>query len=438
VSEPVLIGLKILALLVLVLLNGFFVAAELALVRIRDTQLEALVAKGNRRAKMARHIVNHIDAYISATQFGITLASMGLGVAVEPVFRDLLEPVFGLLKITAEDVQRGIAIGIGFFVNCYLLIVVGELVPKAIAIRRTLATSLWVANPLNWFYRISYPFIWLLHHSSQFVFHRLGFSTEGQHSTHSEEELRLVLSSSQRASGGTAVGRNLVLNALDLRQRTVREVMRPRHEITAFDTEATIAECLALAEKARYSRYPVCVGGDLDQTSGVVHIKDLFALRGRARTAADLLPVARKLIYVPETSRLEKLLQLFLDRRLHFAVVVDEYGGTVGIATLEDVLEELVGQIQDEFDSEKSELVQTGENIWEAAGTLPLHDLEKIIGQVQHDEVVATVNGWMTERFGGFPQTGNVLQIGACELRVEEMDGRRVARLKITKNSARE
>jgi len=433
VSDPVLIVLKILALLALVLLNGFFVAAELALVRIRDTQLEALVAKGNRRAKMARHIINHIDAYISTTQFGITLASMGLGVAVEPVFRDLLAPIFELLKITAENVQSGIAIGVGFFVNCYLLIVIGELVPKAIAIRRTLNTALWVASPLNWFYRISYPFIWLLHRSSQFVLRQLGFSTEEFHSVHSEEELRLLLSASQSAAGGTAVGRNIVLNALDLRHRTAREVMRPRHEITAFNTDATIAECLVLAEKTRYSRFPICEGGDLDKTPGVVHIKDLYALRDRAQTAAELLPAARKLIYVPETARLEKMLQLFLERKSHIAVIVDEYGGTTGIVTLENVLEALVGQIQDEFDSEKSELSRVGENVWEAAGTLPLHELEKIIGTVEHDEGIATASGWLTQRLGGFPKTGDTLTVGTCELRVEEMDGRRVARLKLTK-----
>jgi CBS domain containing-hemolysin-like protein len=426
-------GLKLLAVILLVLLNAFFVAAELALVRIRDTQLEALVAKGNRRAQMARHIVTHIDAYISATQFGITLASMGLGVVIEPVFRDLLHPFFVLFKITADGVQGGIAIGVGFFVNCYLLIVVGELVPKAIAIRRTLQTSLWVASPLNWFYRISYPFIWLLHRSSQFVLRRLGFSSEEFHSVHSEEELRLVLSASQRAAGGTAAGRNIILNALDLRHRTAREVMRPRHEITGFSTDATIAECLALAEKTRYSRFPLCEGGDLDKTPGVVHIKDLYALRDKARTAADLLPVARKLIYVPETARLEKMLQLFLERKSHFAVVVDEYGGTTGIVTLENVLEALVGQIQDEFDSEKSELARVSENVWEVAGTLPLHELEKIIGTVEHDEGIATASGWVTQKFGGFPKSGDTLAVGACELRVEEMDGPRVARLKITK-----
>ena len=433
-NDPVLIVLKILALLALVVLNGFFVAAELALVRIRDTQLEALVAKGNRRAKMARHIVTHIDAYISTTQFGITLASLGLGVAVEPVFRDLLAPLFAVLKITTEHVQSGIAIGVGFFVNCYLLIVVGELVPKAIAIRRTLATAMWVASPLNWFYRISYPFIWLLHRSSQFVLRRLGFSTEEFHSVHSEEELRLVLSAAQSAAGGTAVGRNIVLNALDLRHRTAREVMRPRHEITAFNTNSTIAECLALAERTRYSRFPICEGGDLDKTPGVIHIKDLYAQRDKARTAAELLPMARKLIYVPETARLEKMLQLFLERKSHIAIIVDEYGGTTGIVTLENVLEALVGQIQDEFDSEKSELVRISENVWEAAGTLPLHELEKIIGIVEHDEGIATASGWLTQRVGGFPKAGDALTVGVCELRVEEMDGPRVARLKIIKS----
>jgi CBS domain containing-hemolysin-like protein len=427
-------GVNLLAVAVLVLLNAFFVAAELAFVRIRDTQLDALAAKGNRRAKMARHISAHIDAYISATQFGITLASLGLGVVIEPVFRDLLNPLFRLLEINSEHAQRGIAIGVGFFVNCYLLIVVGELVPKAIAIRRTLQTSLWVAGPLDWFYRFSFPFIWLLHRSSQFVVRRLGISAEELRSVHSEEELRLMFTSAQGAAGG----RNLILNALDLRHRVAREVMRPRHEITAFDTDASLVDCLALAEKTRYSRFPLCEGGDLDKTRGVVHIKDLYpALRDPAlagRTAADLLPVVRPLIYVPETARLEKLLPLFLERKLHFAIVVDEYGGTVGIVTLENVLEELVGQIQDEFDQEKSELTPVSENVWEAAGTLPLHELEKIIGEMPHEEAVATASGWVTQKLGGFPKAGDVLTMGACELRVEEMDGPRVARLKITKH----
>ena len=238
-----------------------------------------------------------------------------------------------------------------------------------------------------------------------------------------------VLASAQNTAGG----RNIVLNALDLRHRTVREIMRPRNEITALNDEASFAECVEIAEKTRYSRFPICDGGNLDKTLGVVHIKDIYPLRQKAQSAADLLFVARKLIFVPETAWLEKLLQLFLERKLHFAFVVDEYGGTVGIVTLENALEALVGQIQDEFDSEKSDMVRIGENIWEAAGTLALHDLEKITGEVPHDESVTTASGWLTQKLGGFPKTGDSLAVGNFELRVEEMDGPRVARLKITK-----
>jgi CBS domain containing-hemolysin-like protein len=424
-------GFKLLAVAALVLFNAFFVAAELALVRIRDTQLAPLAEKGNRRARTARHIVAHIDSYISATQLGITLASMALGVLVEPVFRSLLDPVFPLLNISNEHTESTIAIGIGFFVNCYLLIIAGELVPKAIAIRRTLQTSLWVASPLNWFYRLSYPFIWVLHRSSQIVLRWLGFAGGELHDRHSEDELRVVLAAAQ----GAGDRRDLILNALDLRQRTAREVMRPRNEIAAFDTSASLADCVVLAEKTRYSRFPICENGDLDKTLGVVHIKDLYAVRARAKTAADLLPLARKLFYIPETATLDKLLRRFLDRKSHFAVVVDEFGGTVGIVTLENAIEALVGQIQDEFDTEKSELVRLGENVWEAAGTLALHELEKIIGIVPHDENTTTASGWVTEKLGGFPKPGDFVNVGDFELRVETMDGPRVAKLKVSRKN---
>ncbi|HTX21115.1 MAG TPA: hemolysin family protein [Candidatus Aquilonibacter sp.] len=432
-NTAILVALKILAVLVLVLLNGFFVAAEFALVRVRETQLDVLVAKGRRNAKLARHIVQHLNSYLSATQLGVTMASLGLGYLGEPVFATLLAPVFHLLAIQSATWTATVSVVVGFGVLTFLSVVAGELAPKWLTMQKTLVVALWVAHPLHWFYLTFYPFNRLLNLSARWLVRRLGIEPDGGGDrTQSEEELRLVLASGKSAAGG----RNIILNALDLRQRTVREVMRPRQEIVAFGTTATIAECLALAEKTRYSRFPLCEDYDLDKTRGVIHIKDLYALRDKARTAADLLPAARKLIYVPETARLEKLLQLFLERKLHFAVVVDEYGGTTGIATLENVLEELVGQIQDEFDQEKPELAALGENAWEAAGTLPLHELEKIIGTVEHDEGVATASGWLTERLGGFPKVGDRLTVGACELRVEEMDGLRVARLKITKNAA--
>jgi CBS domain containing-hemolysin-like protein len=430
----ILVALKILAVLVLVLLNGFFVATEFALVRIRETQLDALILKGQRGAKMARHIVRNLNSYLSATQLGITMASLGLGWIGQPVFTTLLEPVLIALGVTSDVWQHSISFAVGFSALTFLHITAGELAPKWMTIQQPLPVALRVARPLHWFYLAFYPFNRLLNLAARVLLRQMGIEPDAEISGgQSEEELRLALASVSQS--GMTFGRNVVLNALDLRRRIAREVMRPRHEIIAFDTDASLADCLALAEKTRYSRFPLCEGGDLDRTRGVIHIKDLYpALRDdRARTAADLLPAAHKLVYVPETGRLEKLLQLFLERKLHFAIVVDEFGGTLGIATLENVLEELVGQIQDEFDEEKPELTRVGENVWEASGALPLHELEKLVGEIGRGEGAATASGWITRRLGGFPKAGDALTLGACELRVEEMDGPRVARLKITK-----
>jgi CBS domain containing-hemolysin-like protein len=429
-DATILTALKILAVLALVLVNGFFVAAEFALVRIRETQLDELVAQNRAGARMARHIVRHLNTYLSATQLGITMASLGLGWIGEPVFASLLSPVLAAIGLTSPVWQHSISFTFGFSVLTFLHITAGELAPKWLTIQKPLSVAVLAARPLNWFYLAFYPFNRLLNLAARWLLKKIGIQPDGQsEDLHSEEELRLLIASAQTQGGG----HNLVLNALDLRRRIVREVMRPRHEISGFNTEASIAECLQQAERTRYSRFPLCVGGNLDQTLGVIHVKDLYAWRNKAHTARDLLPVAHPIIYVPETARLEPLLNRFLDRKLHLALVVDEYGGTLGIATLENVMEELVGQIQDEFDQEAPELTPLGENTWEAAGTLPLHELEKITGHVAHSESVATVSGWLTQKLGGFPKEGDSLTVRACELRVEEMDGPRVARLKITR-----
>ncbi|HHY84826.1 MAG TPA: HlyC/CorC family transporter [Verrucomicrobia bacterium] len=428
------IALKIVAVLVLVMLNGFFVAAEFALVKVRDTQLESLVVKGQLRAKVARRILHNLDAALSATQLGITLASLGLGWIGEPVFASLLAPL--LSGIESEQTQHSIAFAVGFSVITFLHIVAGELAPKSLAIRKSLPTSLWVAIPLDWFYKVSFPAIWALNHAANWLLRRFGIEpvTEGE-LVHSEEELRLILGASQKHAGSSALRRSIVLNALDLRQRVAREVMTPRQEMVVLDTQASMTECLDTADKTRYSRFPLCEAGDLDRTLGVIHIKDLYAMRIKARSGADLLPVARKLIYVPETARLEKLLQMFLERRSHIAIVVDEYGGTMGMVTLEDILEELVGQIQDEFDQEKPPLMRVSEDEWEAEGSLPLHELEEVVGETLREEGVTTASGWVTRRLGGFPKAGDVLHVGPFELRVEEMDNKRVARLRIIRKT---
>jgi CBS domain containing-hemolysin-like protein len=425
-------ALRMLGLLAIVLVNGFFVAAEFAFVKLRDTQLDTLIVAGHRRARLARHILRNLTSYLSATQLGITMASLGLGWLAQPVFMALLGPLLGWIGFQSTQFQKSAAFAVGFSTVTFFQIVLGELGPKWFAIQRALPTALWIAPPLHWFYRLSYPFNWLLNQSAQWLLRRVGLEPSSSLlSVHSEEELRLMVGKSQTAA--TRLGHEIILNALDLSRRVVRNVMRPRKEIVAFDTEATLTQCLELAEKTRYSRFPLCDGGDLDKTLGVVHIKDLFAVRATAKRGANLAAIARKLIYVPETTRLEKLLQLFLERKLHFAIVVDEYGGTVGMVTLENILEELVGQIQDEFDQEKPLLLRRGENQWELDGALPLHELAELVGQDLSAEGIATTSGWVTQRLGGFPKAGDLLSLNDYELRVEQTDGARVARLKLTR-----
>jgi CBS domain containing-hemolysin-like protein len=426
------VALELLAVVVLVLLNGFFVAAEFSLVKIRETQLTPLITKGHGRARIARRVIRHLDASLSACQLGITLASIGLGWIGEPIFSALLDPLMNWMNVGSAGLRKTIAAVVGMTVITFLHISAGEQAPKWLAIQKPLATSLVVVQPLSWFYRASYPFIWLLNQASLALLRAVGIQAHGGlEQAHSEEELRLLLATSQKHAGLSALGRNIVLNALDLRHRVARDVMRPRQETVGLDTEASITECLDVAEKSRYSRFPLCESGSLDKTVGVVHSKDLFAMRLKARRGADLVAVAWKLIYVPETAQLEKLLQLFLERKLHMAIVVDEYGGTVGLVTLENILEELVGQIQDEFDQEKPLLQKTSDQTWDIAGNLPLHELAELVGEPLPGEGITTANGWVTQRLGGFPKVGDVVPVGDYELRVEEMDGVRVGRLQL-------
>jgi CBS domain containing-hemolysin-like protein len=363
--------LKCLAVGVLVFLNGFFVAAEFALVKVRGTQLSPLIEEGSRTAKMAQHITGRLDAYLSAAQLGITLASLGLGWIGEPIFEELLHPVFEWLHVDSETVRTTISFAVGFTVITFLHIVVGEQAPKSFAIKKPLPMSQWVSYPLHFFYLLAWPFIQVLNQSSLMLLKKMGIDAASEHEGgHSVEELRLLLETAH-GDAGSEFSREIVLNAMDLRERVAREVMRPRQEIVVLDTTMTIDECVEVALNNRFSRLPLCVEGDVDRAIGVVHIKDLLAQRNRAKTGAGLARHARKLIYIPRSARLERLLERFIERRLHMAVVVDEFGGTEGLITLENVIEELVGQIQDEFDEELPLIEQIEDGVGTERGPAP-------------------------------------------------------------------
>lgn len=425
---------KAVAAVLIVGLNAFFVAAEFALIRVRDTQLQPLAERGSRRAVLAQHIIRHIDAYLSSSQLGITLCGLGMGALVEPLFSELLRPVFAMAGVGSPEVQTTVAFLMGFLVNSFLLIAIGELAPKSFALRRPVSVALVVAHPLWLIYWGFYPFIWMLNRTSQWVLERLGIGrpAEGEQG-HSDDELRLMIQSAPRDGHETTLGRDVVLNALDLRRRQAREVMQPRPEVVVFAADASIEDCVRLAEETRYSRFPLCEDGDLDRTLGVVHIKDLYSHRDRRGRASDLARYVRPVIYVPEFARLERVLQFLLDRRLHLALVVDEYGGTVGLVTLENILEELVGQIQDEFDQERPLQVALDENTWEVAGNLPLHDLAHLVREPLRLSGVSSASGWVTQRLGGFPREGDTVRVGAFLVRVEETRGARVTRLRVSR-----
>ncbi len=418
--------------LLLVALNGFFVAAEFALVKIRESQIKPLIDEGNRKALMTRRVLEHLDASLSACQLGITLASLALGWVGEPVFAALLEPVMESMHIESEGLKHSLSFLFGFSVITFLHITAGEQAPKLLAIQKPLPTSLWIAKPLWWFSKLSYPFIWGLNEASNKMLRWVGVEAVSEHElSHSEEELRMLIADTHRQQGGTLLEREIVFNAMELRQRLVREVMQPRPEIIFLSTDMTMEQCLEVMDRERYSRYPLCLDANPDQAIGVVHFKDVHVSRDRLLQAGDLKQISRKIIHLSETARLEKALQLFLRHKLHLGMVVDEYGTTVGMITLEDVLEELVGEIQDEFDQEVPMIITHQGGSFDVMGQCPLHDLSEILGTEVQEEGINTVSGWLTQQLGSFPKVGDEVLRHGFRWQVVKISGHLIERLRL-------
>ena len=414
--------------LFLVLLNGFFVASEFAIVKVRASQLEASEADGEGRATFARHVSAHLDAYLSATQLGITLASLALGWVGEPFLARMLQPLFFFFGVQSETLIRTVSVTFAFSVITFLHIVLGELAPKSLAIRKSLSTTLWIARPLGLFYIVFKPAIWFLNGAANLVLkHIFRLQPVSEHElAHSEEELRVILSESAKAEEVSSLGREILLNALDMRDRVVRDITTPRGNVVFLNTEDSFEENLKAALDSRHTRFPLCEG-HLDNTIGLVHIKDLLKLMREPK--ADLHTIRRDLLPVPEMMPLEKLLTFFLAKHAHLALVVDEFGGTSGIVTLDNVLEELVGDIQDEFDTEKPELRKVNENEFEIEGTLGLYELKDLMGLELESEEVSTIGGYVTHLLGHMPKQGEHVRIEDYVVTISATDGRRVERL---------
>jgi CBS domain containing-hemolysin-like protein len=431
-DSPLLVVGKLLVIAALVALNGFFVAAEFALVKVRHSQLQALASEGNKRANISQHVVENLTAYLSACQLGITLASLGLGWVGEPFLARMLQPFFALLGVSSEAFMASISFAIAFSLITALHIVLGEQAPKILAIQKSVGATLLVSPPLRVFYAIFKPFIWFLNVSSNWILTHIFRVRPGEEAelAHSEEELRLILSESAKAKEVSPMGKDLLINALDLHERVVRDIMTPRGQVVFLNIEDNFEENVKKALASRHTRFPLC-RGHLDNTIGLIHIKELIPLMRDPNP--DLLRIRRELIPVPEMMSLEKLLSLFLNKHAHLAIVVDEFGGTVGMVTLENVLEELVGDIQDEFDTEKEEFREINENEFSVDGALALYELRDLAGIDLESADVSTIGGYVTHLLGHLPKAGEHVQIDNYLVTISQSDDRRVQQLHFRK-----
>jgi CBS domain containing-hemolysin-like protein len=433
-DPPMVLLSKLLAIAGLVLLNSFFVAAEFALVKIRSSHLNTMAAGGSRRAGLLRAIKDNLNAYLSACQVGITMASLGLGWLGEPFLARMLQPFFALAGIESPAVIKSISFILAFSAITFLHIVVGEQAPKILAIRKAMPAALFVSAPLRWFYVIFKPAIRFLNAASNWVLRRIlrvEPIAEGE-LAHSEEELRLIVRESEKSAEVTPLGRELVFNVLDLRDRVVRDIMTPRGEIIYLSVEDDFETNLKKAIDSQHTRFPLC-RENLDNTIGLIHIKELLPMMRDPHP--DLMKIKRDLLPVPEMMALENLLRLFLSKHAHLAIVVDEFGGTVGLVTMEDVLEELVGDIQDEFDFEKEEFRKINANEFSVDGALGLYELNDLAKLDLESPDVSTIGGYVTHLLGHLPKTGEQVKIDNYLVTVSQADDRRVKQLHFKKLS---
>ena len=376
-EDPFLLGFKLFVVVLLVLGNAFFVAAEFSIVKMRSSRLDVLIAEGNRRASYAKELVNRLDVALSVTQLGITIVSLGLGWLGEPVVASLLHPAFSWLGVP-ESAVATVSFALAFFLITSLHIVGGELIPKNVAIRKVESVALSVALPLLVFQRVMYPFVWLLNHVANWAEERMGFSvvTKGEDVAHTEEEIRVLMEESHRQGFIDKTELEFVDNVFDFADLSVREIMIPRTDMICLDLEDSIEESIHTAMAERLTRYPIC-DGDKDNIIGFLHIKDFLETLYR-KEEPDLRKLARRALVVPEAMAVSRLLQTMQKERSQLAIVVDEYGGTAGMVTIEDVVEEIVGDIQDEFDTDRPLVEKKGARLYSVDAKIVYEDLEDV------------------------------------------------------------
>ena len=419
-------GLNILFTVLLVLVNGFFVAAEFALVKVRMSQIELKAKEGNRLAKLTLTMLQDLEAYLSASQLGITLASLGLGWIGESVVASIILAAVHALELNMTDaLAHQIALPVSFATITVLHIVIGEQAPKMLAITRPEALSIAVALPLRLFYIISFPAIWILNKLSNMVLRLFGVDSLHGNDAHTSDELRMLLDQSKESGEIQDSEHELIENVFQFNDRMVKQIMVPRTKLSALDVNAPAEELLDVVFSEGFSRMPV-FEGNIDNIVGVLNVKDLLPIIRRGE-AVELARIMRPPYFVPETKKINRLLRQFQRKHIVMAIVSDEFGGVSGIVTIEDIMEELVGEIQDEYDNEVPVVEKVAEDEYRVNPATPISDANEYLPfPLPEGEDYETVGGLLNVIYGSIPEVGDVAVLDPYEFRVLQRSRRAV------------
>jgi putative hemolysin len=437
--------LGLLAVAFLVAMNGFFVAAEFSLVGARRTRIAQLADEGSTGAKAAQKAIQHLDNYIAATQLGITLASLALGWIGEPAVAHLFEPLLHII-MPGESVAAAshtISVVIAFSIVTILHIVLGELVPKSIALQRPEATAIRVARPTTWFLNIFRPVIYLMNNIGNWVVRLLGFHPVGEHSSvHSAEELEMLVHSSREAGFLQENEEVLLRRVFDFSDIHVEEIMQPRVGVDAISIDEPLSEIMQFVATNHHSRYPV-YEETIDNVVGLLLTKDLLdevikdpELLTTPNKPFDLRAILRTPLFIPGTLTVDQLLERMQQNKTHLAIVIDEYGGMAGVATMEDIIEQLVGEVRDEFDGEETNPIHHEGDVYTVDGLVSLNDAIERFGDPGGEPQSTTIGGYVAEILNRIPAARDKVPFGDYDLRVEEMDGMRVSKVRFVKRHA--
>ncbi|MEH6945360.1 hemolysin family protein [Bacillus sp. JJ722] len=419
--------INILIIILLLAFTAFFVASEFAIVKVRSTRIDQLLAEGNSKAIAAKKVISSLDEYLSACQLGITLTSLGLGWLGEPTVEHMLKPVFESFT-TNVALTTILSFSIAFTTITFLHVVIGELAPKTLAIQKAEIITLYFAKPLIWFYRILFPFIWILNHSAAFIIGIFGLKPASEHDmAHSEEELRIILSESLKSGEINPSEYKYVNKIFEFDERIAKEIMVPRTEIVSVDKEYSLQDVMEIVLQERYTRYPV-VDGDKDNIIGIINMKEVltsFIMQDK-QIVQSIEPYIHPVIAVIETIPINDLLITLQKNHSHMAILFDEYGGTAGLVTVEDILEEIVGDIRDEFDTDElPDIRKIADNHYIFDAKVLIGDINDLLGIDLLEDEVDTIGGWFLTQKYDVVQDDQIEEDGYVFI-VKEIDGQHI------------